>query len=592
MKRGYKVTSIEVCKEVAGTTPRETVSVKNIDDYLAGCKLHPKCIGHMCTTPTGVLLPFQSLSLTSGDIVTQYTTAVRLSFDSPGDYKKALESTNRGKFGNLRAVLRTPVAGSARLVVTPHAECEIGTVYVSDHLASKILFCSVRHEDGGSQCARFEERSLAEGDYVILERPPSLSLFNNQPMKVKFWDRETLGVHPEVFTFLGGDFDGDEAHIFPISSPEALEEARSWEYPEFTNFTKARSTAEQYNICNVMDRNEPGNMEFLNYCTLSANQIEKGGVTLHLGNHTRNKDQFVSMLGERLRNKESCNNFIADSVQGVKDIMRQQLSQGSIGYMSRVAKIAMMCFIRGSNGGTYVSASKSRVLLFSGTEAKRGIPSVRVTLALCREAQQSALNAHKVGELASVSFDFVSSVLLGRGKQPNSSTALSTQELAATPVETFLVFSTSITDAEIKSLSPMWFLRRDVDVVMVAKDSVPKGLLRHCIGAYSPVILRTLSTEFTSRVGVCLSALTTVFAYLGVPVETDDLVDMAAGFSYQCDRSSFPITHSEGLRSRDLAWCERSVGTDMRMLSSIAGSVEEPRSSTSASVMSNFSMIA
>lgn len=584
--RGYRVTSIEVCKETPGTVPKEIVRVESHDEYSSGCKLHPRCIGHMCVTPAGSLLPFHGLALSTADILTQYTYATMEAFreDSSG-YKRKLEETNKGKHGHLRSVLKTPVSGSARLVATPHTDSEIGHVYMSSHLASKLNFCAVETLEDKSVSMTYSERCLREGDYVILGRPPSLSIYNNQPLKVKFWSRETIGVHPEVFSHLGGDYDGDEAHVYPLSLPSSIKEAESWVVPPFPKFDKARQMFSSLGLGNPISRNLRGDMEFIQYTTLSASQMCLAKDTLELGDLTRNSDKFVFMLGDRMNDKTCASKFVEDAIQGVKDVMRQQLGQGSIGYLTRVAKIAMMNIVRSIDGGTYVITPTGRELLLDYTMPSVGSPSVRATMSLCGVAQQSALNAHKVGEVASTSFDFVSSLFLGRYSNSVS------KYPASTPVNTLFVMSKDTPTYVVDQMKPMWKYFNDTQGIVIASDDYSGPGLKYCIGAYSPVVLAALRQPYVATVSLCLRALRVVYSYNGVGVEGDDLVDVAAGFSYEVGSSTLPITCSEGLSKRNLGWVERAMGSDLRVLGQVGGDISIPLSSTSATVMSNFRLL-
>lgn len=584
VKRGYKVTSIEVCKEDPGTVPTEIVKVSSYDEYTSGCRQHPRCIGHMCLTPENNLLPFHGLSLASSDTVTQYMFATKDAFvGNAQSYKAKLAATNKGKRGHLRSILKTPVSGSARLVVTPHVDDNIGHIYVSEQLARKITFCAAGKNVGETNSATFVERTLQEGDYVLLNRPPSLTIYNSQPLRVKFWDRETLGIHPEVFSQLGGDFDGDEGHIYPLALPLSLKEAESWQIPPFPKFDAARSRFSSMGLGNSLTNTIQGNMEFMEYTTLSAAQILSSDDVLELGNLTRNSDNFVSMLGARMRATNCADTFVTDSVQAVKDVMRQQLGQGRIGYLTRVAKIAMMNVVRSNQGGTYIVNSVGRQLVLKDTEPSSGSPAVRATISLCGVAQQSELNAHKVGESASTSFDFVSSLFLGRHATPGNNAVMS-----RTPVNTLYVMRSTIPSTVIDEMKPMWRYPSETQTIVIAMDNYCGVGLKYCIGAYSPVVLDNIGLAYGETIDLCHRALRVIYTYNSVGTEGDDLLDVAAGFAYEIGKSVYPVTSSSGLAARNLGWTERVMGCDLRLLGQISGNIEAPLSSTSATVMSNF----
>jgi DNA-directed RNA polymerase beta' subunit len=181
------------------------------------------------------------LSFRAGDIRTQYYLACAWAFKRDDSrYIEELRKTNYGKHGHLRSIMSTPVSGSARLVAGPHDSYDYGVGYLSRNLSEKILFCLPERNNDGSEGARFVERHLVEGDFVMLERPPSLTKYNNQPFRLGYWEKECLGVHPTVFSYFHGDYDGDEVQIYALGTEASIMEARSWEHPVNEKFTAAR----------------------------------------------------------------------------------------------------------------------------------------------------------------------------------------------------------------------------------------------------------------------------------------------------------------------------------------------------------------
>ncbi len=68
------------------------------------------------------------------------------------------------------------------------------------------------------------ERLLQDGDYVVLNRQPSLHKHNLMGFKVVLQERNTIGIHLSVTTSMHADFDGDEADIWLPLSKEARSE--------------------------------------------------------------------------------------------------------------------------------------------------------------------------------------------------------------------------------------------------------------------------------------------------------------------------------------------------------------------------------
>jgi len=67
-------------------------------------------------------------------------------------------------------------------------------------------------------------RCLQNGDYVLLNRQPTLYKYSMMGHEVVLGDPLTIGIHPSVTTPFNADFDGDEMNLHAVQSREALVE--------------------------------------------------------------------------------------------------------------------------------------------------------------------------------------------------------------------------------------------------------------------------------------------------------------------------------------------------------------------------------
>lgn len=579
VKRGYKVAAIELVQCDKKDMPVELVKVGSQAEYSSGCSLHRgACFGHMCITPTMNVLPPHSLSFRSGDIRTQYYIATAKAFDNDSSqYIKELKETNYGKNGHLRSIMSTPVSGSARLVCVPHVFSDPRVVFVSANLASKILFCLSAKYDNGVQGTTYVERELREDDYVMLERAPSLSKYNNQPFKVKFWDKECLGIHPKVFSYFHGDYDGDEAHIYALGSPASVEEARTWVHPLDGDLESAASYLRENDEAQYEWDGTEGDMEFVENTTLSFDEIQSGKKKLAIGDYTRNGSNYLEMFKQRLDERPGTSIFLNDAIKGVKDIMRQQVSQGKIGDMSRVARISAMCFTRGKEGGTYVICRKSRVLLNRNTTGSTGCPAVRCIMSLCQASQQAALDAHRVGSKEAVGLDMISDLLKGR---LDGGTGVQCRTLYA--------FKGIDEEKVRKEVNATWYCTTDSIVMCVAHDDICMDkVLDNLYAAYSPVVLAKIPVARSKE--VCRKGICAVYNYYNIGSESDDIEDLVEAMCFKVSASTLPITTRDGMLSRGLGWMETIMACDYTKIPAVTRSISRPYSATSATMCANFS---
>jgi hypothetical protein len=570
---GYKITSMKFTS--FGDKQYKCQNVSVIEDYNTGCKLHPDCFGHMCVTPSGIPLIPQSASLKVGVIRTEYEKASIKAFDdNMEEYIQSLRRTNYSKYGRLRRSMTTPIAGSARLVTVPQNTYPMHVVCISEELCRSIRYCKRQILPTGECTDTFVETSLKENDYCILLRPPSLNITSVQPVMIKYWKYHAMGVHTELYTQMHGDYDGDEAHIYPLSNPLSIEEAKNWIHNNLKPFDLARQKILQvipsYNSTEY-------SLDFIKYTTLSTKQIYDGNITLFLGDETRNPTKHLTGTTKRFQSDTTEIDFFRESIRGVTDIMTQQLSQSQIGEMSRIARIAASCFYRNDNGKLMCNTSTGQVLLDNTPVLDAGIPSCRAVMAFCSKSQQSRLDAHRVGSDNFKGFDVITDVLIGISSTNDSSTYVTLcifEGLSRDVIRTFSTWSTTDSNEVVCLLNP---------------SHIPPQYVMHVTGAYSPRILCKIDKEL--RVSRCMKMLTCVAQYCDVEIYEDECLDLAYCLSYMPHKSSYPTTTRRGMLERNLSWIETLLATDYTKLGQLKDFKGEPHGFTSAMFMANFTQL-
>ena len=165
----------------------------------------------------------------------------------------------------------------------PHDDGDPHLVYLSKNLANKIVFCIPEIFRNGLIGSKYEERSLREGDFVMIERAPSLSKFNNQPFRLAFREIEGMGIHPEVLSYFHGAYDGDECHMNAIGNPKSVEEALMWKAPLDKTLCKAEEYMER-EFPGVYEKDDRGGgLDSIQYNTLSFEGIREGRFALPMG---------------------------------------------------------------------------------------------------------------------------------------------------------------------------------------------------------------------------------------------------------------------------------------------------------------------
>jgi hypothetical protein len=561
------------------------VKVHSIEEYEAGCLEHTGCFGHMCITPNDIILCPQSFSMRTLEISTEYFAAAKQAFaGNKQAYIEKLRSTNYTKKGTMRCIMSTPVSGSARLIATPQWEFGRDRVAISPNLASRM---KVQRKEFFESCngigQRYITSHLQEGDWVIACRPPSLSYGNTQPLKVVYWHKDCIGIHPETFSAFHGDFDGDETHLNPVYDKDSIRECESWNILPLTAFTQGRKLFNEIMSNNkrmalLPEESDENHAKFLEYTTLSAAQLKDGSHRLVFGNYSRNKSQHVQGIGERFCNSDTEASFVDQSIRGMQDVCKQQLSQGSLGDMTRVAKIAVSCFFRIHTGGLYVKTSKGIKLLLDDKISDIGTPAVRATMAICAVAQQAALDSHRAESRGPATHDFISDLILGCHRRDSSSPS---------STYTMIVFDSAINTSTISDIS--WKYTNSEGLWLLCRPQKIHPLLVYRIkAAYNPVILAQIDRIRGDTINICRTGIRIICNYYSIAISDIELMDISYALSYMPSASAHPITTREGLIARKLGSIETLLATDYTKLPQLEWNFEDPYTTTSAMLMSNF----
>ncbi|KAL9122210.1 MAG: hypothetical protein Q9187_001227 [Circinaria calcarea] len=394
------------------------------------------------------------MSMRAVEIVTQYHVAAKMAFNGNRDgYIEALMTTNYGKHGNMRSTMSAPIAGSMRLIARTQ-KTDKHSVFISENLCSKIRVCRKTYNSDGIENEVYTEGPIQEGDWIMLVRPPPLTIANTQPLKVRYWDLECIGIHPETFTMFHGDYDGDEAQVTPIFDKDSISECEQWTLVPFQNFKKAR---ELYNsLAPDLQKHESpcseSSMAFIENTTLSAKQLKNGTADLVFGDLARMKKEHILGMKSRFGTGSYLHMVVEDSIRGMNDVGRQQLSQGSIGSMSRTARIAASCFFRPSSGGLYVVTRTGEMKILNDGIADVGCPSVRGIMNLCSKAQQAALDSHRAQTSVLDVHDMISDLLLGCERDTL---------LGPTSKYTLVYFDVQASCAELEKMHARWKRKSD-----------------------------------------------------------------------------------------------------------------------------------
>jgi len=255
--------------------------------------------------------------------------------------------------------------------------------------------------DNGTDSIVYEEAIVSESDYVLLIRPPLLWLDNVQPKHVVVWDCTSIGFHPYNCDAYHVDFNGDEGHIYPISSIGLVEEIMRWLRvlsTQLEEWLEMDAIPDEWNIQSY----RINAIQTMQTTTMSIQQIVEGHIKAYGWDKYGIKAGLVGQFASRHCNMAIPHMFVEECVRSMHDIMLQQTTQGSIEHMTKITRLYGLCFSMTSIGRLQASrldcTTKHDIGTYSLVECLEyeGSGALRTIESITSAAQQEALDTHKV----------------------------------------------------------------------------------------------------------------------------------------------------------------------------------------------------
>ena len=334
----------------------EILVVTSISQYREDCTRHTRCEGHMCVTKDGQLLMPQWSLRGDGALSNVYNKEAEKLLEghiTADEYRTALRLELQTKRGFLRyKCLGGTVDGSLRSVIAPCWELSANEIALPRSVMANMRVPMYHSQDwitSLERSAHGKYTQVLEGMMALVVRPSVLWHGGCQPMVVRAWDHAAIGLSPHNCADFNADYDGDEVQVYPLTRAKSHNECLLWS----TQTNDAVCIDGLENQLPEQDGRRTGwpDGAFVETTTLSIQSIMSGARCTDLMGRARMKAKCMSLCmlepwcaqqssasdgggGPQLSlddMHEDVEGFKSRCLQGVVDIMAQQLSQSWIG---------------------------------------------------------------------------------------------------------------------------------------------------------------------------------------------------------------------------------------------------------------------
>lgn len=544
--------------------------VSSYQEYISGCRLHgSECYGHYCITPGGHILLPQRLATTLGVMSNDYARMAENLFERDTKaqevvYRERLRSLMLGKEGGMRGGLSGgTVDCSAREVISICWHLEAMSMEqgggkhffaIPSPVARNIRVLKVgTDEETGLPIGVYVEDCAHEGDHVLVHRPPTLWAGNVQPATLVTWDHACFGLQPSVAADFHADHDGDEMHLHFLSNEESKAECRVWKRLSGSPFIDAVDNLPHPSTAAVGRHGLL--MSFMQHSTVSMRELMEGVKLPPIAGVSRMKDMMTNMMAENMRNPLAVATAFPDEcTRGVCDVMKQQISQGALGYMSRQGKLPATCAKYEGHGVFRIFTSTASVTVVDPSVRDitgdhlyplGGNACMRAMCAICSKSQQSALDSHRV-----------------RRSLPND------EAMRKKPGTAESLMGFDLIESFMSGSDPSLMVVSGEDVPDALWKYTPPGNITYCfvrnahvgryarriVATYSPVGIKAARFAGSDVLAICKRGILVVCKVHGVSLTELELSALAVLMCHEASSSHLPVTVRDGMPPRHLRW--------------------------------------
>eukprot|EP00918_Siedleckia_nematoides_P019181 GHVU01040885.1.p2 GENE.GHVU01040885.1~~GHVU01040885.1.p2 ORF type:complete len:591 (+),score=41.33 GHVU01040885.1:305-2077(+) len=329
----------------------------------------------------------------------------------PDEYKeqiRVLYSTKSCPPRREAAAVR--VDGSGRFVIVPCWTIPVDTVLLPSRAMAKMTVPLVSVCRG----ARVAGTTVK---WAIVSRPPELWAYGAQPMRVKTWGIDALGIHPANCKKYAGDFDGDEMQFMPVVTPLAEDECGRFVHRETSDLPDATvGWAGGPSVDDWMESTTMPLTAFVGKYENSRSGVLDSASRFVDRSHPNFKrvgyKAFDKMFDHFYYDNLSWDDFTAECHAAAESATAQNKFLGCVGHATREFKSLSLCV---RVDGDVATSTVSRLPPVNLNAVHAPLVALHTMCKLSAKVYQTMLDKHHADATSTVNFDPLMHIINGRG---------------------------------------------------------------------------------------------------------------------------------------------------------------------------------
>ena len=183
---------------------------------------------------------------------------------------------------------------------------------------------------------------------ALLVRCPAMTERSCQPVKIRFWSKNSIGVHPAMCKPLHLDFDGDEVHIFMATTNVAADELMGLVENSKLDFL---GRGHIKSLCReVIDTHKRRDQSFMIFSSTCLRKMRSNKSVSRFQENCGLKPKQCESFFKKVDFAEKVSSFVSSSMKSMKGVITSHHTVSNKYCASRALKYQCNSIVPGRHG--------------------------------------------------------------------------------------------------------------------------------------------------------------------------------------------------------------------------------------------------